>query len=55
MAGALVVHGLPAHRYLTTLDDEERLIYTALAVAADKQRERWNIDLANRIVKGLGG
>lgn len=54
-AGLLGVHALPAYRFLTTDDDEERLLLLGLARAVEKERDRLDHNLAARIGKVLGG
>jgi hypothetical protein len=53
-AAVLALHGLPALRFLTTHDPEERLMLLALArraAALDEVRQR---NLAAHIVNALG-
>ena len=41
-AAALALLGLPAHRYLTTADREERIVLEAVARRASKMQEDAN-------------
>lgn len=49
----LALHGLPALRFLTTTDDEERLMLTALAHRAAQLRVVEQHNLAVQVVNAL--
>jgi hypothetical protein len=53
-AAVLAMHGLPALRFLTTDDPEERLILMALAKRAAQLRELEQKNLAVHVVNALG-
>jgi len=59
VAAQLAVFGLPAERFLTTADHEERLVLAALARKADRLldtlQRRQGVHVANAMVKARVG
>jgi hypothetical protein len=49
----LAVHGLPALRFLETTDPEERLMFTALVIRAEKELDRVQHNQAAHIVNAM--
>ena len=49
----MAVHGLPAMKFLTTKDGDERAVLLALLAASEKHRERLDHNLAAEVVNQL--